>query len=846
MFNIILILFAFVIAQFAAEPGVRRLAWLHPRDSGGAAWISLACIGAIGGFVLIGFIFRAVTAARLRARPGRKQEVYFLAHRFATAYKSLMLVFYFVILSQLNWYALAELIAPPGRIVFVHFLLKMLPFFVLLPASWLVYYRVEKMFSFRAWTLGQYLSFQVRQVLVIIVPLLGLNFVIELLGTYQCIVEYLELYPELMIVGFIPMMAVVYTLIPMLARFLWTVETFPKGYLRNRMEYLCKKHGVKIRDILLWHTGRASIINAAVLGLFGPLRYVIVTDGLLQRLSDREVEAVFGHELGHAKHHHIAIYAAFLIAISFATMIIMTPLSTGNGLIDGIMQIIITFGVFIGLVFGFISRRFERQADLFGCRVVGDTMTFVNALEKVALYSGNVRNLRSWMHSSIDKRVRFLVNAMHHPEVAADFQRKAKGLALAVVGAFALCLVFVGARFFAKPKRVRLVEQARYYESFLPRVRDKREKLGLNLRLAGLYERAGRYGKAARYYDAFFSDEEQAFALLRSSDDERNSQTAQDLRDTGRLFLREGYTDTAAPMIRTAVRFEPRNPRNVGLARDLAKAYFGKLEALLAQGARERSEVDVSNVGPSRLDRLLEREANRLLPTVRFAWSLAHGDAELTEMLGRTYLMTGGYLDAAYILKPLAASKPSPETLVRYGVALGFAGYVQEAQDALFDGFRGMPPDDEKREMVEEARRRVALHYSFTARPADMLRRFETWGRLDANSGRFAHFATAGTLYAAGDVETAASFYRAAAGAFPENAYYHYRLGEIYLAEGRYAEACEQLERAALMRPARSDYLAGAARAFRIKGDARRAEILDNTARVFMNNKDGILFPFTR
>ena len=51
--------------------------------------------------------------------------------------------------------------------------------------------------------------------------------------------------------------------------------------------------------------------------LTGPLpflRYVVLTDRLVQEMTPEEVEAVFGHEVGHIKHHHLLFYFGFLIA----------------------------------------------------------------------------------------------------------------------------------------------------------------------------------------------------------------------------------------------------------------------------------------------------------------------------------------------------------------------------------------------------------------------------------------------------------------------------------------------------------------------------------------------------
>jgi len=822
MFNIILILFAFVIAQLAAEPGVRRFEFL---PSSHILPIVLSFIGTLAVFAASGPLIRRFLASRLKANPARSEQLYGLARRIASVHKGVLMALYFIILTPLNWFSVCEIIAPPERIVFVHFLLKLLPFIVLLLVSWLIYYRMENLFSVRQWTLGQYLSFQIRQTAVVLLPLLGFNFLFEAFERSETLQEYITLYPELLIAVFVPVMAVIYTLIPILARLLWSVESFPKGHLRGRLEALCKRSGVRIRDILLWHTGRASVINAAVLGLFGWFRYVIITDGLLRHLSDAEVEAVFGHELGHAKHHHIAIYASFLILISYLTMFFMMVASTGNNMADSIIQLGLTFGIFIGLVFGFISRRFERQADMFGCKVVGDTMMFVNALEKVALYSGNVRNLRSWMHSSVDKRVKFLLDSMYYPAIGEQFQMRARLLAAGIVSLFAACLLWAGANFFINPYASRLMAQAEMSKKHLATASTDEEKAALQLEIAGYYEKAGRYGVAANYYNNAFKDARAVESLLRKRNDDKASAT--DLRDTARLFLKEGFPDTAAPMAKMAVQFDSENPENAALTRDLAKAYLNRINKLVADGARERSLLDVSERMPNGADRRLQMETNSALPVFDLAAAVAPDDIERRETFARALLMAGRYKQAENIYRTLIASPPSQETIIWCGVAAGFAGDTETARDLLF----GRADGASNRGLLEEARRRVALAYSSSAAPEALRQCFATWGRLDPDSARFAHFCSAESLYLRGEIDAAVAEYSAAIGAFPENSYYRFRLGEVYLEQGKKREAAAQFARAALMRPWRNywrkDYLRQAAGILNLAGKSRGAPFFE-------------------
>jgi len=91
---------------------------------------------------------------------------------------------------------------------------------------------------------------------------------------------------------------------------------------------------------------------------------------------------------------------------------------------------------YVFTVFGFLSRRCERQADIYGCRTASETnevtpegiRIFINSLEKVALLNGISREkpgfLASWQHSTIAKRVAFLQGMLNDPAIEQRFQRR--------------------------------------------------------------------------------------------------------------------------------------------------------------------------------------------------------------------------------------------------------------------------------------------------------------------------------------------------------------------------------------------------------------------------------------
>ena len=69
----------------------------------------------------------------------------------------------------------------------------------------------------------------------------------------------------------------------------------------------------------MWDT-RGGVANAMVAGPLPWVRYVFLSDRLLDELTPGEVEAVFGHEVGHVRHGHFFFYAAFML-LSVAALI---------------------------------------------------------------------------------------------------------------------------------------------------------------------------------------------------------------------------------------------------------------------------------------------------------------------------------------------------------------------------------------------------------------------------------------------------------------------------------------------------------------------------------------------
>jgi STE24 endopeptidase len=174
-------------------------------------------------------------------------------------------------------------------------------------------------------------------------------------------------------------------LAPLILRFVWRAVPLPPGQIRDELLILGKKLRFRFTDILVWPAGGVS--NAVVSGLVPQLRYVMLSDALLDKLSPPEIGAVFGHEVGHVKHHHISYYFAFLIgSVGLLSLIALFCQQQAQALFSDAMnrnldfvfsyvplELFLLFPYF-GLVFGYLSRQCERQADLFGVRAASQAI----------------------------------------------------------------------------------------------------------------------------------------------------------------------------------------------------------------------------------------------------------------------------------------------------------------------------------------------------------------------------------------------------------------------------------------------------------------------------------------
>lgn len=240
---------------------------------------------------------------------------------------------------------------------------------------------------------------------------------------------------------------VVLALLPVLLIWLWGAKPLEKNEFTERMRGLCSTMNVQVAGLMRWPVPGGRVYNAAVIGLVPRFRYVLFTDDLVRDLTPNELTAVLGHELGHARYKHLWVYFLFATLVVLVVSLIQLPLAQyvrpflappplgilplspqdpWGSISLGISSLLLLAFMW-RLLFGYVSRACERQADIAGAQLAGSPLIMASALKSVARLSGQPEDAASWRHHSIAERVAFMerVNAqpllsdLHHRLVAS-------------------------------------------------------------------------------------------------------------------------------------------------------------------------------------------------------------------------------------------------------------------------------------------------------------------------------------------------------------------------------------------------------------------------------------------
>ena len=196
--------------------------------------------------------------------------------------------------------------------------------------------------------------------------------------------------------------------------------------LTERLLELSRRAGTRVKGVFEWKLSEKSKkANAALMGL-GNTRRIILSDTLLEKFQDEEVEAVLAHEFGHHVHRHIFQ----LIAIQGGAMFVgfylihrTLDLAGSAFWISRRRRISPTFRFsrwsprfFLSLLLPAVnsySRGWSARRTLTRLRAISSPAPFISSMEKLAELNLAERQPHPWIefifhsHPSIQKRIAF-------------------------------------------------------------------------------------------------------------------------------------------------------------------------------------------------------------------------------------------------------------------------------------------------------------------------------------------------------------------------------------------------------------------------------------------------------
>lgn len=166
-----------------------------------------------------------------------------------------------------------------------------------------------------------------------------------------------------------------------------------EGELRSTIEKMMQSVGLRSDGIFVMDASKKDSRLNAFFGGLGKSKRVVLFDTLIDKLSDKELIAVLGHELGHFKHGDIWKNIALMAVLLFAGFAIFgnlpdelfvamgTPPNAGVQIATLLLLLPVLSFVFTPIM-SFVSQHNEYAADEFGSKM-GGKENLVSALLKL-------------------------------------------------------------------------------------------------------------------------------------------------------------------------------------------------------------------------------------------------------------------------------------------------------------------------------------------------------------------------------------------------------------------------------------------------------------------------------
>jgi Zn-dependent protease with chaperone function len=178
---------------------------------------------------------------------------------------------------------------------------------------------------------------------------------------------------------------------------------------RQRFQQLADRMGVRVRGFRVLPSRRQRVANAAQIGGLPDLRYIAVTDYLVDNMTPEQLDAVVAHELAHAAKHHVLKKAGAWLLTWAGFQAAFLALTRGHAGRPVLATAPVLLAVAYLVVQGAVGVRLERQADRVAAGVVGaeamaSSLERLGQLNDTQLDTGRGWNLLT-QHPGLGQRI---------------------------------------------------------------------------------------------------------------------------------------------------------------------------------------------------------------------------------------------------------------------------------------------------------------------------------------------------------------------------------------------------------------------------------------------------------
>lgn len=307
---------------------------------------------------------------------------------------------------------------------------------------------------------------ELRMLIPFAIPFLLVTVMVDILKRYPELDRFLEhagSFIGMLIVAIVAItfFAGIMIFLPFWIQKIWQCEPLEDTALKKELEAVCRKAHFRHAGLKTW-TVMNHALTAAIIGIIPRYRYIMFTKRLLHEMPGTSLEAILAHEIGHNYHKHLLIYPWIILGMSVMLGLFTTfvepsmvsqifwffkeyriPFFTGFLPIALFSIYAAIIALYFRFVFGFFSRLFERQADLYVFALKIPSQYLINALQHIGIATGESPNKPNWHHYNIRQRIEFLRKAEEDPKVIKQHHRYVKICLLAYTVLVAVCLYFL-------------------------------------------------------------------------------------------------------------------------------------------------------------------------------------------------------------------------------------------------------------------------------------------------------------------------------------------------------------------------------------------------------------------